>query len=149
MVSIPDDRGIADTMQSVILSLRDDTDLVNHIGSSDRIYPAKRAEQRDDPVAILVERVNTMSTKTGPEMYRTFHVVQVKLVMTETELKDRDPLYPDVVCDRIARVMQTAFPEGSIPRGRDDAGGMDIPNDDATVRRQWPQRFRVLAFTDH
>lgn len=145
-LNIDEDLGLAHTKQSVIGALRADTELTDYIGGASHIFPAKPANQRDDDIAILVERVNTTSTWNGG-FYRTFHVFQVKLVMTRTAYGNRDPLFADVVCDRINEVMSDAFPAGTVPRGRDDAGGMDVPNDDETARIQWPQRFRVLAFT--
>lgn len=145
-LDIEEDLGTAHMKQAVIGALRADTELTEAIGGAEHIFPAKRARQRDDDIAILVERVNTSSTWVGNH-YRTFHVMQAKLVMTRPAMEARDPLFPDVVVDRINEVMTTAFPDGTVPRGRDDAGGMDVPGEDETARIQWPQRFRVLAFT--
>lgn len=145
---VPQDRGRAHTLQSVIQSIKADTELMDYIGGTDRVHKDKAPKQRDDPVAILVGWTNGNSTAIGPDLYRTFSVVQVKLVMTRTEMENRDPLYPEVVCDRIRDVMTTAFPNATINRGVDDAGAVVIENDDAPDRIQWPQRFRSLAFTD-
>lgn len=148
MVDVPQNRGMAHVLQSVITSLKTDSELTEYIGGADRIYKGNAPAQADDPVAVIVSRTNTNSTSIGPDMFRTFHVVQVKLVMTRTEYESSDPLFPEVVCDHINSVMTEAFPDATIRRGRDDAGGMVINNDDATDRIQWPQRFRLLAFTD-
>lgn len=144
-LTVPEDRKMAHLMKAAIGRLRADADLTNRIGGADRIYPAKRAKRRDDPVAITVEAVNSSSTWNGFGD-RTFHVLQAKLVLTRPELEGRDPLYPQVVTGQINDVLGTSLAASIYYRGRDDAGGMDVPGDDPTARIQWPQRFRYLVY---
>jgi len=90
-ITIPEDGQMAHILRDVIVGLRGDQELVELVGGADRIAHAKQARQRDDPINIMVERVNTSSTWTGNH-YRTFHVIQTMLVLTRPAWRVSDEL---------------------------------------------------------